>query len=176
MEGADHQIGDAEDHPVRAEGTRRCERDDQHRRDRGEHGQPHGAFLRIHGIGQPGVRGPGPPERAEQQRAPQEATPGRAAPRKLVTCVMAKTTTRSKKSSSGVTRCPRSACRSPIWITSSFRLKAYEFVVLGASGRAGEADGHCRNSWPVPPRRGPPSAPGRLEDASHPSLALQMPA
>src|SRR2546426_4976920 len=57
------------------------------------------------------------------QSVPSNSAPRRRPPqvglrvRKLVTCVMAKTTTRSKKSSRGVTRCPPSACRSPMCIT-----------------------------------------------------------
>src|SRR5919199_3147558 len=52
------------------------------------------------------------------QSAPRSSRPRRRPPhvglceKKLVTCVMAKTTTRSKKSSRGVTRWSRSACRS----------------------------------------------------------------
>jgi hypothetical protein len=70
MECSDHQIADAEDHCIAAECTGCCQGDDQHRRNRGEHGQADGAFLGIEGIGQPRVRGPGPPEGAEQQQAP----------------------------------------------------------------------------------------------------------
>jgi len=72
------EIGDAERHPVTAEGARRCEGHDEHRRDRGEHGQPGGAFLGIEGIRQPRVCGPGPPEHAEEQQAAEETTPRRA--------------------------------------------------------------------------------------------------
>ena len=65
VEGADDEIGDAEEHPVGAEGARRCERHEEHRRNRREHGQPDDAFLGIEGVRQPGVRRPGPPERPE---------------------------------------------------------------------------------------------------------------
>jgi hypothetical protein len=56
VECADHEIGDAEGHPVGAEGARRREGNDEPGRDRGEHSQADGAFLGIEGIRQPGVR------------------------------------------------------------------------------------------------------------------------
>jgi hypothetical protein len=37
VEGSDDEIGDAEGHSVAAKAARRCQRDDEHRRDRGEH-------------------------------------------------------------------------------------------------------------------------------------------
>jgi len=79
------------------------------------------------------------------QSMPSSTMPRRRPPqvgsraRKLVTCVMAKTTTRSKKSSRCVTRCPRSACSSVMWTPSSFRPAAYEFAIRDASERAADA-------------------------------------
>jgi hypothetical protein len=76
MEAADHQIGDGERHGVPPEGLGRCERHQEHRAGRGEHGQPDAALLRIQHVGEPGVRGPRPPDDGEQQQAAPEPAPG----------------------------------------------------------------------------------------------------
>ena len=71
--------------------------------------------------------------------APSSSTPRRRPPhvglreRNVVTCVMAKTTTRSKKSSSGVTRRPGSVRRSPMGNDLVVRPAGYGLVVLDAS-------------------------------------------
>ena len=98
------RVGAGEEERVVAERVRHGQRRDQHRRHRPEHDEPHGAFLRVDRVRQPGVRGPGPPEHAEDEQAASEAAPGRVVLINPVTCVIAKTKIRSKKSSSGVTR------------------------------------------------------------------------
>ena len=54
-----------------------AERDDQHRRHRPEHDQPHRALLGVDDAGQPGVADPGPPEHPEHQQSLGQPRPGR---------------------------------------------------------------------------------------------------
>ena len=77
MEQTDDQVGDAEISAVRAERTGDREGDDEHRRDRREHRDPHGVSLGVQGVRQPGVPRPGPPERAEEEQPSEETSPGR---------------------------------------------------------------------------------------------------
>jgi hypothetical protein len=59
-----------------AEGLLDAERDDQHRRHRGEDDQADHPGLGVDDAGQPGVADPRPPEHAEDQEALHQARPG----------------------------------------------------------------------------------------------------
>ena len=61
------------------------------------------ALVGVRLVAQPGVAAPGPPQEREQHQAAQRAAPAEVVAMKAVTWVMAKTKTRSKNSSSGVT-------------------------------------------------------------------------
>jgi hypothetical protein len=84
MEDADDEVGDpegervgAERERVGAERVRDRERRDEHRAHRREHGEPDDALLGIDRVREPGVCGPGPPERGEHRHPSGEASPGR---------------------------------------------------------------------------------------------------
>ena len=77
MEGAHDEVRDAEDNPIRLEGVRRGQRDDEHRGHRSEHGDSDSALLRVQRVGEPGVCRPRPPEDAEEEEAAQQAIPRR---------------------------------------------------------------------------------------------------
>ncbi len=76
MESADDEVGDPEDDAIDVEGMRRRERHDEHRGHRGEDGDPHGALFRVERVREPRVRGPGPPQRAEQEQPSEQTAPG----------------------------------------------------------------------------------------------------
>src|SRR5918996_3652984 len=78
MRRGDKEVGAAKAPPAGAEAPRRCEGNDEHRRDRGEHRQPYSALLGIEKVRQPSVSRPYPPERPQQKEAPEETTPSRA--------------------------------------------------------------------------------------------------
>ncbi len=82
-----------------------AQRHDQRRRHRREQRQPHGALLGVDHARQPGVADPRPPQHAEREQAPWRG-PTSAARRTISAehCVIASTNTRSKNSSSGITR------------------------------------------------------------------------
>ena len=69
-------VGECEDEGEVAEGLGHAERDDQQRRHRPEHDQPHRALLGVEHAGQPGVADPGPPEHAQHQQALGQPFPG----------------------------------------------------------------------------------------------------
>ena len=89
---------------VVAERVRDRERRDEEGRHRGEDRDPDGARLGVDDARQPGVPDPRPPEDAEHEQALDEPFPYRVFAMSAVHCVRASTKTRSKKSSSGVTR------------------------------------------------------------------------
>ena len=74
---AHDQIGDAEDDAVTAEGLRYRQRGDEHRHDRNQHRAAHHALVGIHGVRQPGIADPRPPQRREHEQPVAEAAPGR---------------------------------------------------------------------------------------------------
>ena len=102
----DGEVGDAEDHRVVAERLRHRQRRDQHRRHRREQPEPGDARRRSAASWSARRSRPTP-----TRPRPAPASPGRGPPRsgssaiRPVTWVKAKTKTRSKKSSSGVTFC-----------------------------------------------------------------------
>jgi hypothetical protein len=77
---------------------------DEQPRHRGEHDQAHDALLGLHDAGQPCVADPRPPQRAEDEHSLAPPVKDGSAAISAVHCVMASTNTRSKNSSSGVTR------------------------------------------------------------------------
>ena len=79
VEQAHGEVGDAEEDTVVPEGVRHRKGDDEQRSHRAEDRQPHGALVRVDIVRQPGVAGPGPPERAEHEQSPPDAGPGRVA-------------------------------------------------------------------------------------------------
>jgi hypothetical protein len=60
-----------------AEGIRHAERDEQQRRDRPEHHQPHRPLLGVEDAGQPGIAGPGPPEHSQHEQPLGQSRPAR---------------------------------------------------------------------------------------------------
>ena len=106
VRGAHHCVGDGELHRPIAERFGHAQRGDQQRRHRHEHHQPHDALLGIDDARQPRVCRPRPPQqRQHQQPCAMPAHVGFSAI-SAVHCVRASTKTRSKNSSSGVTRSP----------------------------------------------------------------------
>ena len=77
VHGPHEQVGDAEQDAVVAEGLGHSEGGDQHRAHGREHRQPHGALFGVQRVRQPGVGGPGPPERAQDEHPAQDPAPGR---------------------------------------------------------------------------------------------------
>ena len=81
MHGAEEQVthgqyhGSGQSAGQVVEGLRDAEGQDEHRRHAGEDGQLDGSFLGAGHIGQPGVRGPGPPQQHQHQRAAEDALP-----------------------------------------------------------------------------------------------------
>ena len=106
------EVGDAEEDAVVAERLRHGSATTSIAAMTREHREPHRALVGVERVRQPGVAGPGPPERAEHEHP--RPSPPQVGSRAIsaVTCVIAKTKTRSKNSSSGVTRSSRSV-RSP---------------------------------------------------------------
>ena len=77
MQHPNREVGAAEEERVVAEGSWGCQTDDQHRGHRPEHRQARRSLVRVDRVGEPGVRGPGPPERCEDEHASGEPGPGR---------------------------------------------------------------------------------------------------
>ena len=73
----DRKIGAAEEERVVAESAGRSQTDDEHRRHGPEHGQPRRSLVRINRVGEPGVGGPGPPERRQNKHPSREPGPRR---------------------------------------------------------------------------------------------------
>ena len=77
MRDPDERVCAREDEGVVAEDVRHRNGGDQHRAHRGEHRDPHRAFLRVDRVRQPRVRGPRPPEHSQHQQPLDDARPGR---------------------------------------------------------------------------------------------------
>jgi hypothetical protein len=77
MKDPNEQVGDAEEHSVVSEDARDGQGDEEHPAHRCEHQQADTALVHVQCAGQPGVGGPGPPERGQDEHPSQEAAPGR---------------------------------------------------------------------------------------------------
>ena len=109
VRGAHDPVGAARTRAPRSlERVRHAQRHDQQRRHRREHHEPDRALLGVDDAREPGVAGPRPPQQREHEHALAPAAPSVGVRRAIsaVHWVIASTKTRSKKSSSGVTRSP----------------------------------------------------------------------
>ena len=77
MHRAHDEVGDAEDDAVLVERLGHGKRRDEHRRHDAEHRDPDDPLFGIERVRQPRVRGPGPPDGAEDEDPAKQAAPGR---------------------------------------------------------------------------------------------------
>jgi hypothetical protein len=77
MQEADEEVGSTEQDRVVSERARHRQRGDQHRRRRGEDGQPHTALVQIERARQPCVDTPRPPQRRQNEHPSENTTPRR---------------------------------------------------------------------------------------------------
>ena len=77
VEYADSKKADTEDQSVLTESGRYRQRDTEQHRHRGQHREPDAAFVDVDRARQPGVAGPGPPDRSEHKQATKNSVPGR---------------------------------------------------------------------------------------------------
>jgi hypothetical protein len=77
MEYTDGKETDPEEQSVVTESGRYRQSDTEQHRHRGQHHEPDAAFVDVDRARQPGVTGPGPPDRSEHKQATKNSVPGR---------------------------------------------------------------------------------------------------
>ena len=110
--------------------------DQEQRRHRDEDHDPHRALLRIDDAGQPRVADPRPPQHPEHKQRPARARPRSG--RSDISCVhwvIASTKTRSKNSSSGITRSPSRSTVLTLGVRALVAVAMAPTIVAGGSRR-----------------------------------------
>ena len=149
-------VGEREHERVVAEGLRYGQRGDQERAHDSEHQKPLAILLGGHVVREPGVRGPGPPERRQHEHSPTEPRPGRVLGHQR----RAPGSARTRRPGRRTARAALHA--SPRRLPWRARITADERSIkpralLSTQGRCAYGRASARGS----PRSSPPSGPGR---------------